>query len=584
MPPQAAGYGSYPAGMGSYNSMGSYGGYGGSGGFGGYGGSGGYGGYGSYGGYGGFPGGYGMNRFGQMPSNDPENRFIRIAEDSTRPAFQTLESMVQAFGSVSFMMESTFHAVYNTFRAVMGVAEHLGRMRAVFGQVFSTVAVYRFLLWAYRKFLYILELFVDNDSDLSGRTDRARATQVARAVLDGPVIFTLLESESQGSSWGHRLVSVVMDVYRLKREELVYELALRGLPAEGPVPELRKRMQRAFATNRPLLGPEEFSSRFPEFTPWNELDFCERKCDDLEKLLEAFEGTRRGPQCRRLDTGLWHVVRRSQLSETVAMFDCVHVHLTPGLAQSNPTQEGLWKMAGTGAPEAGGQVVASAGPRNRWPIIVYLLIVLGGPYFIWKKFLSKMSSQQDSESKYWDPSKERAGKVYVMWDFQAASNQELSVRAGQAVYVAPKRYQPTSTQEWLLVSPDKQRMGLVPLNFLGVPSQRNKTASASTREPQTATRGPQTAEPAPLHTQNREHIPPEKIGPLGDPQVATILDNETVSSLGENTNQTYLDGVKKMLGPQTAADDCFKQSAYDASNIPQQEVAPIQDSKRESWT
>nr|CAD7411583.1 unnamed protein product [Timema poppensis] len=495
----------------------------------GYGGSGGYGGYGSYGGYGGFPGGYGMNRFGQMPSNDPENRFIRIAEDSTRPAFQTLESMVQAFGSVSFMMESTFHAVYNTFRAVMGVAEHLGRMRAVFGQVFSTVAVYRFLLWAYRKFLYILGISVITVSlDLNCEDS---------GWLELLALSALPSSCKQVSSYWNR-----------SPRDLV------GVIAEGPVPELRKRMQRAFATNRPLLGPEEFSSRFPEFTPRNELDFCERKFDDLEKLLEAFEGTRRGPQCRRLDTGLWHVVRRS-----------------------NPTQEGLWKMAGTGSPEAGGQVVASAGPRNRWPIIVYLLIVLGGPYFIWKKFLSKMSSQQDSESKYWDPSKERAGKVYVMWDFQAASNQELSVRAGQAVYVAPKRYQPTSTQEWLLVSPDKQRMGLVPLNFLGVPSQRNKTASASTREPQTA-------EPAPLHTQNREHIPPEKIGPLGDPQVATILDNETVSSLGENTNQTYLDGVKKMLGPQTAADDCFKQSAYDASNIPQQEVAPIQDSKRESWT
>nr|CAD7616192.1 unnamed protein product [Timema genevievae] len=235
--------------------------------------------------------------------------------------------------------------------------------------------------------------------------------------------------------------------------------------------------------------------------------------------------------------------------------------------------------------------MASASPRNRWPIIVYLLIVLGGPYFIWKKFLSKISLQQDGESKYWDPSKESAGKVYVMWDFQAASNQELSVRAGQVVYVAPKKYQPTSTQEWILVSPDKQRMGLVPLNFLGIPSQRNKTTAASSTRANTC--DPQTAEAAPLHTQNRVHIPSEKIGPLGDPENATILDNETVSSVSENTNQTYLDGVKKMLQPQTTADDCFKQSTYDSVidnatnisqvlNIPQQMVAPTKDSKRES--
>nr|CAD7411053.1 unnamed protein product [Timema cristinae] len=89
MPPQTAGYGSYPVGMGSYGGYGGsggFGGYGGSGGYGGYGGSGGYGGYGgsggygSYGGFGGFPGGYGMNRFGQMPSNDPENRYPALAD------------------------------------------------------------------------------------------------------------------------------------------------------------------------------------------------------------------------------------------------------------------------------------------------------------------------------------------------------------------------------------------------------------------------------------------------------------------------------------------------------------------------
>nr|CAD7411050.1 unnamed protein product [Timema cristinae] len=186
---------------------------------------------------------------------------------------------------------------------------------------------------------------------------------------------------------------------------------------------------------------------------------------------------------------------------------------------------------------------------------------------------SGMAPHEASESKYWDPSKESAGKVYVMWDFQAASNQELSVRAGQAVYVAPKQYQPTSTREWILVSPDKQRMGLVPLNFLGTPSQRNKTAAASTCA---NTCGPQTAEPAPLHTQNKEHIPPEKIGPLGDPEDAIVLDNETVISLSENTNQTYLDGVKKILGSQMTADD--------TNNIPQQVAAPTQHSKRESWT
>ena len=49
-------------------------------------------------------GGYGMGvspRLGQ-------NRFIQLAEESYLPAFQSIENIVHAFGSVSMMLESTF--------------------------------------------------------------------------------------------------------------------------------------------------------------------------------------------------------------------------------------------------------------------------------------------------------------------------------------------------------------------------------------------------------------------------------------------------------------------------------------------
>lgn len=39
-------------------------------------------------------------------------RFIRLAEESSRPAFESIESIVHAFGSVSMMLESTYHAVH----------------------------------------------------------------------------------------------------------------------------------------------------------------------------------------------------------------------------------------------------------------------------------------------------------------------------------------------------------------------------------------------------------------------------------------------------------------------------------------
>lgn len=124
----------------SYNSYSPYSSYGGSM----------FGGYGSYGGYG---------QYGSMGSSLPdENRFIQVAEDSSRQAFQSIESIVHAFGSVSMMLESTYHAVYSSFRAVLGVAEHFSRMKSHFAQIFSALAVVRTLKWIMKKLLYIIGL------------------------------------------------------------------------------------------------------------------------------------------------------------------------------------------------------------------------------------------------------------------------------------------------------------------------------------------------------------------------------------------------------------------------------------------
>lgn len=132
-PFQQQSYGSYGSGVNSmygnsmygspYSSYGSSYGYGsGLGSFGG-GGFGNYGGYGSYGGYGNF-GGY--NRFGNSNPMDPENRFIQIAEESSRPAFQSIESLVGAIGNIASMLDSTFFAITSSFRAILGVAANFG--------------------------------------------------------------------------------------------------------------------------------------------------------------------------------------------------------------------------------------------------------------------------------------------------------------------------------------------------------------------------------------------------------------------------------------------------------------------------
>lgn len=121
---------------------------------------------GSYSNYGMSPysmGGYGMggyNRFGSMFSGgaygcrdpmDAENRFIQLAEESSRPAFQSIESLVMAIGNIAAMLDSTFFALTSSFRAILGVAANFGRLRGVFAKFWSTFAVIRGITWLYKK-------------------------------------------------------------------------------------------------------------------------------------------------------------------------------------------------------------------------------------------------------------------------------------------------------------------------------------------------------------------------------------------------------------------------------------------------
>lgn len=160
------GSGMYNSGYNNFGSTYGGGGFGSGlgGGYGGFGGLGtGYGGYGGlgtgYGGVGGFGGGYGSygsglyNRFGGGGVNpmDPETRFIQLAEASSRPAFQSIESLVSAIGNIASMLDSTFYALTSSFRAILGVAANFGRLRGVFAQFWQTFAIFRGLAWIYRK-------------------------------------------------------------------------------------------------------------------------------------------------------------------------------------------------------------------------------------------------------------------------------------------------------------------------------------------------------------------------------------------------------------------------------------------------
>jgi len=115
----------------------------------------------SYGGYGNSYGGYGMgaSRFGYGgPIQPEESDFVRIAEERSRSALQSVETIVQAFGSISLMLESTLNAFYSSFRAVLGVADQFTRLRAQLASIVSTLAAVRLLSWMFRRLMVFLRL------------------------------------------------------------------------------------------------------------------------------------------------------------------------------------------------------------------------------------------------------------------------------------------------------------------------------------------------------------------------------------------------------------------------------------------
>nr|XP_046258076.1 peroxisome biogenesis factor 13 [Scatophagus argus] len=178
-----------------------------------------YGGYSPYS----YGGGYGLgyNRLSHMEEISP-SRFVQQAEESSRGAFQSIESIVQAFASVSMMLDATFSAVYNSFRAVLDVANHLTRLRAHLTRVLSAFALVRTLRYLYRRLQRLLgrrsdseveDLWADSASD-------ALATSASRGdgggmeeqtvkswpillffavVLGGPYLIWKLLSSSPGS-------------------------------------------------------------------------------------------------------------------------------------------------------------------------------------------------------------------------------------------------------------------------------------------------------------------------------------------------------------------------------------------------
>ena len=102
--------------------------------------------------------GFGFGSASSYGANAATNSFMRSAEESSRGAFQSIESVVQAFSAVAAMFESTYYAVYNSFRAVVGVADQFYRLKTHLQGILSALALVRMLKFLYKRCLKLLGL------------------------------------------------------------------------------------------------------------------------------------------------------------------------------------------------------------------------------------------------------------------------------------------------------------------------------------------------------------------------------------------------------------------------------------------
>ncbi|KOC70222.1 Peroxisomal membrane protein PEX13 [Habropoda laboriosa] len=112
-------------------------------------------GYGGYGGFSSFGPYSNYNNYGTFSghSGDSESRFYQYVEESTRPTFQLIETVLHTFSSMTMLLESTYFALTNSFKAILSVAENFGKLRSTINQLFSTFALIRFIKWLYRKII-----------------------------------------------------------------------------------------------------------------------------------------------------------------------------------------------------------------------------------------------------------------------------------------------------------------------------------------------------------------------------------------------------------------------------------------------
>uniref|UniRef100_A0A2H8TZU9 Peroxin-13 n=1 Tax=Melanaphis sacchari TaxID=742174 RepID=A0A2H8TZU9_9HEMI len=108
--------------------------------------------------------------YGQLTNGQYQDPIVIAAAESSRPAFESIQAVVQSFNSVSMMLESTFAAMHMSFQALLGVAENFTRLKMFMTKLYSTIITFKLARWFLTKIFYLLRM-VRGDRGSSAEED-----------------------------------------------------------------------------------------------------------------------------------------------------------------------------------------------------------------------------------------------------------------------------------------------------------------------------------------------------------------------------------------------------------------------------
>lgn len=97
----------------------------------------------------------------------------------------------------------------------------------------------------------------------------------------------------------------MMNAYRLRKDEVQYELRIRNVSAEGSANELKTLLSQSLSTKMPIVD-----KIVEELNVEQELARCEEKLSDLDALVEEFDGKPRDNEYFRIVSRLHHLLAR----------------------------------------------------------------------------------------------------------------------------------------------------------------------------------------------------------------------------------------------------------------------------------